>query len=110
MGKKSKKQPLRHKPLALRLEPFRQQLKWSQAELAARLDTSDVSIGRIEGGKQNWNQEFMQEAARVLGVSWVDLLPLPGTGSVLDIWADVPLHERPRALEALRLFSKKTAA
>lgn len=110
MGKKSKKEKLKHRPLPLRLAPMRSQFNWSQAELGDRLDSSDVSIGRIEGGKQNWNQEFLQEAARVLGVHWLDLLPLPGTGTVLDIWAEIPVHERERALSALRIFTKRSAA
>ncbi len=110
MGKKKMQEKLKHRPLPLRLGVHRGQFRWSQAELGDRLETSDVSIGRIEGGKQNWNQEFMQEAARVLGVHWLDLLPLPGTGTILDIWAEIPPHERERALAALRLFSKKSAA
>jgi transcriptional regulator with XRE-family HTH domain len=110
MGKKAKREKLKHRPLPLRLGAFRAQYGLSQAELGDRLDVSDVSIGRIESGKQNWNQEFLQEAARLLGVHWLDLLPLPGAGTVLDVWAEIPAHERERALGALRLFSKKSAA
>jgi transcriptional regulator with XRE-family HTH domain len=110
MGKKKKKEKLKHRPLALRLAEHRLARDWSQAELAERMDSSDVTIGRIEGGKQNWNQEFLQEAASVLGVAWLDLLPLPGTGTILDIWADIPPNERGRALAALRIFSRKSAA
>lgn len=110
MGKKAKREKLKHCPLPLRLGDFRKPYGWSQAELGDRLDSSDVTIGRIEGGKQNWNQEFLQEAARVLGIHWLDLLPLPNAGTVLDVWAEIPPHERERALSALRIFSKKAAA
>lgn len=110
MGKKAKKEKLKHRPLPLRTDIHRAAYGWSQAELADRLDSSDVSIGRIEGGKQNWNQEFLQEAARVLGIHWLDLLPLPAAGTVLDIWAEIPPHERDRALAALRIFARKSAA
>lgn len=110
MGKKAKKEKLKHKPLPLRLAEYRAQYNWSQAELGDRLESSDVSIGRIEGGKQNWNQEFLQEASRVLGVHWLDLMPLPAAGTVLDLWAEIPIHERDRALAALRIFAKKSAA
>ena len=110
MGKKAKKEKLKHKPLPLRTALHRASHGWSQAVLADWLDTSDVSIGRIEAGKQNWNQEFLQEAARILGVHWLDLLPLPALGTVLDVWAEIPAHERERALAALRIFAKKPAA
>lgn len=110
MGKKSKKEKLKHRPLPLRLGDFRKPYGWSQAELGDRLDSSDVTIGRIEGGKQNWNQEFLQEAAIVLGVHWLDLLPLPNAETVLDLWAQIPEDERDRALAALRIFSKRAAA
>lgn len=109
MGKK-KKDKLKHRPLPLRTAELRQAHNWSQADLADKMDTSDVTIGRIEGGKQNWNQEFLQEAAKVLGVHWLDLLPLPGCDTILDIWAEIPDNERRRAMAALRIFSRKSAA
>lgn len=74
---RKKKDKLRHRPLPLRLEPFRKRLGWSQAKLAEMTDMSDASIVRIEKGEQNWTQEFLQEAALQLGVHWLDLLPAP---------------------------------
>lgn len=109
MGKK-KKAKLKHRPLPLRLAEYREAKGWSQAEMADHINASDVTISRIEGGKQNWNQEFLQEAAKVLGVHWLDLLPLPGLDTILDIWAQIPEHERSRALSALKLFARKSAA
>lgn len=78
MGKKKKKQPLRYRPLALVLAPHRERLKLSQAELGERLGVSDATINRIERGKQNWKQEFLQHAAEVLKCHWADLLPMEG--------------------------------
>lgn len=76
MGKKKKKQKLKHRPLPLLLKPLRKRMKLSQAELGEKLGVSDATINRIEKGKQNWNQEFLQDAAAVLGCHWFDLLPL----------------------------------
>jgi transcriptional regulator with XRE-family HTH domain len=54
---------------------WRKRKGWTQAELAARLDTTDASINRIENGKQNWTPEFLVDAARVFECSIYDLLP-----------------------------------
>lgn len=110
MGKKSKKEKLKFRPLALRLGDLRKQRNLSQAELGDRLDTSDASIARIEGGKQNWNQEFLQAAAEELDVHWLELLPIQGSGDVLGLWADIPEHDRGRALAALRIFTRRSVA
>lgn len=91
MGKKKKKQKLKHRPLPLLLRPHRKRLELSQEELGQKLGVSDATINRIEKGKQNWNQEFLQEAARVLGCHWFDLLPLE--------------EDRARARDMLRLIA-----
>lgn len=78
MGKPKKKRPLRYLPLALDFGPHLERLKLSQAQLGEKLGVSDASINRIMLGKQNWNQEFLQHAADVLGCHWADLLPLEG--------------------------------
>lgn len=91
MGKKKKDKNLKHRPLPLQLRPYRERLEMTQAELGELLGHSDATIGRIENGKQNWNQEFLQEAARVLRCHWFELLPLE--------------RERARVKELLKLIA-----
>ena len=63
----------------------------SQEELAHRMGVSDATVGRVENGKQNWTQDFLQEAAKVFGCHWLDLLPLE--------------EDRARARDMLRLIA-----
>lgn len=77
MGKKSKKErKLKYRPLPLLLAARREELGLSQERLAEKLGVSDATVNRIEKGKQNWNQEFLQNAAAILGCHWFELLPL----------------------------------
>jgi transcriptional regulator with XRE-family HTH domain len=91
MQKKPTKQKLKHPPLPLLLKPRRNAKGWTQEELAHRMGVSDATIVRVEQGKQNWKQEFLQEAARVLECHWLDLLPLE--------------EDRARARDMLRLIA-----
>lgn len=111
MGKKKNQAVvLKNRPLALAgLKRLREAKGWSQQDLADKMGTTDVTVSRNESGRQNWSQEFLQEAAKQIGCHWVDLLPpLPGT--ILEAWASVPPEDRKRAIEAVRLFGKRHAA
>ena len=72
----------------------------SQRALGETLGLSDVSVGRIEKGKQNWPQDVLVEAAHALGCHWVDLLPTD-TSPILQIWARLSQEERDRAVATL---------
>ena len=91
MKKKPQKQPLKHRPLPLLLRAKRESRDWTQADLAERMGVSDATVGRVENGKQNWTQDFLQEAAKVFGCHWLDLLPLE--------------EDRARARDMLRLIA-----
>ncbi len=92
--------------LPLRLKPYRDAKKLSQAALGDALGFSDVSIGRIEAGKQNWTCEFLQDAAKVLGVHWSELLPPASHDAVGAIWDEIPPQERPKALAVMRALAR----
>lgn len=92
MGKKSGKP--KNKPLALRLAQLRERRgNMSQARLAELVDMSDATVGRIEAGIQNWTQDFLQEAAKALGVHWIELLPAE-PNSLLDLWSHLTEDEQ----------------
>lgn len=78
MGRRKKITAKERHFLPLLLEPYRAEKGWTQEELAEKLGTSGVSIGRYEGGTQNWSVEFLLKAAKVLEKPWFDLLPLEG--------------------------------
>jgi transcriptional regulator with XRE-family HTH domain len=108
MGNKAGKP--KHKPLPLQLKAARDRLGMSQERLGELTGMTGVTIGRIEKGKQNWTQEFLQEAAAALNIHWADLLP-PDPNSILALWALVPESERERAKSAMLIFAaEKTRA
>jgi transcriptional regulator with XRE-family HTH domain len=107
MAKKKAKNDNSGGGLRLMLAPHRMAMGWSQMDLAERLDTSDATIGRIEAGKQNWKQDFLLKAARVLGVHWFDLLP-PEEHPLLAAWDAADAVERQALLTGLR--AKKRGA
>lgn len=86
---KRKKPKKPKQPLPLLLKPHRERRGWSQVKLAEEMGWSDASVVRAEKGKQNWSQEFLQDAARALEIHWWELLPLE--------------RERARAREVLRV-------
>lgn len=71
--------------IPLRLKDRRKAKGWSQARLAEATGVSDATINRIEQGKQNWDQDFLQNAADALECLPADLLP-PEYGSVTKIF------------------------
>lgn len=105
MGNKAGKP--KHSPLPLRLRDARKRLDMSQEQLGELTGMTGVTIGRIEKGKQNWTQDFLQEAAAVLGVHWVDLLPADHN-SILAIWALVGPEDREVAQGQLMQFALKS--
>lgn len=102
MGNKAGKP--KHKPLPLQLRAARERQGMSQERLGELTGMTGVTIGRIEKGKQNWTQEFLQEAAAALNVHWSDLLP-PDPNSILALWGLVPEADRERAKSAIMLFA-----
>ena len=75
MGKK--KQAPRYEPLPLHLRWYMDEHELTQEELAELLDTSVATVNRYLKGTQNWKQDFLQHAAKRLGVHWLELLPVP---------------------------------
>lgn len=67
--------PFKTPPLRLFLKQWRQHRdKMSQQRLAEIIGSTKATISRIENGKQNWDQEFLQLAAEALRCEPPDLL------------------------------------
>lgn len=95
--------------MPLRLDQLRARYDWTQADLAEKLDRSDATITRCELGKQNWNVEFLLEAAQKLGVHWLDLLPTEDH-PVLRHWSKMTESQKAQTLKFLKTMGlRKTA-
>ena len=57
-----------------RIREFRQKLGITTRDLAERLDTTGATISRLESGKQNLSQTWLQKIAQTLGVPIAALL------------------------------------
>lgn len=95
--------------IPLRLREHREKLGWSQQVLADALGTSDATINRIELGKQNWKQDFLQRAAKALDCSWRDLLPTE-PGSIEAMLAALSDERRKMAEEMIHALYSREAA
>lgn len=58
-----------------KIRNFREQHKWSQEEMAAKLNLSVSGYAKIEQGKSSPNLQRLQAIADVLGIEMVDLMP-----------------------------------
>lgn len=58
-----------------KIRSFREQRKWSQEEMAEKLNLSVSGYAKIEQGKTNPNLERLLAIADVLGVEMIDLMP-----------------------------------
>lgn len=84
----------------------------TQEELAEAVGCSKASIGHWESGIREVAPKWLYPIAKALSTSPGYLLdhdPNDLPTAILDIWADIPPEERPRALEMLRVgFAKRT--
>lgn len=98
----------REKPLAPnRVRELRKAKGWSQGELGEMIGVSVTHISRIEKGRRDLNQYWMEKLAEALGVPPADLLSAPLGGlsreerELIDTYREVPASMR-TAFDALR--------
>lgn len=107
MGNRARPHP-KPQPIKLFLREWRQYRDgMTQERLAEAIGTTKATISRIESGKQNWDQEFLQLAAKVLSCDPQDLIVRDPTKpdalwSVVDGLKSLPKREQAaRLIKAL---------
>ena len=83
----------------------------TQDELADAVGCSKASIGHWENGVREVAPKWLYPIAKALSTSPGYLLdhdPNDLPTAILDVWAEIPTDDRPRALEMLKVAFKKT--
>lgn len=78
-------------------------------ELGHSIGTTKAVIQQLETGRMSLSHKWLLKLAPALGTSPGFLLdhdPNDLPTGVLDIWAEIPADDQPRALEVLRAFKK----
>ncbi len=87
----------------------------TQEQLAARLDMDRTTVSKIEGGKQEYSQGFLEATALALRCEPADLImrdPMQPS-AIWSIWDSIPDIEKPKAiaiLSTLADLTKKTGS
>ena len=79
----------------------------TQEALAEKIGTTKAVIGHIETGERGLSDKWLMKLAPALATSPGYLLehdPHDLPTAVLDVWAQIPEVDRPRALEVLKAF------
>lgn len=79
-----------------RIKELRKQRKMTQLELAEKIGTTQVHLGRLENGKASFDVEWMLTIAKVFGVRAYELLPQ----------SEQPEEVTPEEREMLRMVRK----
>lgn len=84
----------------------------TQEQLADRLDIDRTTISKIESGKQEYSQGFLEAAAYALRCEPADLIMRDPTqpSAIWSIWDAIPDADKPKAvaiLSTLADLSKK---
>lgn len=95
------------------LKEWRKHRQLTQEQLADRLDVDRTIISKVERGKLQYSQGFLEAAAEALMCEPADLIVRDPTTveGIWTIWDTIPEHERERALTILKTFAtgpKKT--
>lgn len=85
----------------------------TQEQLAARLEVDRTTVSKIEGGKQEYSQGFLEATAQALRCEPADLIMRNPTqpSAIWSIWDSIPDAEKPKAiaiLSTLADLSRKT--
>jgi transcriptional regulator with XRE-family HTH domain len=88
-------------PLGSYLRELRKARRWSEAELAERIDAHLTHVSRVETGKYSPGLDFVVKAARALGVTVDELVSEREEGFQEVGLEDKDLTERLRLLESL---------
>ena len=96
------------------LREWRKHRGVTQDQLAERLDVDRSIISKVETGKLDYHQHFLEAAAEALACEPADLLVRDPTAPdpIWSIWDRIPPIDRPKAqavLQALTNTSKKSA-
>lgn len=96
------------------LREWRKHRGLTQQQLADRLDIDRTIVSKIETGKLEYSQHFLEAAADALMCEPADLLVRDPTAPdpIWSIWDRIPPVDRPKAiavLQALTNTSKKSA-
>lgn len=79
----------------------------TQEQLAERLEIDRTTVSKIENGKQEYSQHFLEACAHALMCEPADLIMRDPSrpGAVWSIWDAIPDSEKPRALALLSTFA-----
>lgn len=96
------------------LREWRKHRGLTQQQLADRLDIDRTIVSKIETGKLEYSQHFLEAAADALMCEPADLLVRDPTAPepIWSIWDRIPANDRPKAiavLQALSNASKRSA-
>jgi transcriptional regulator with XRE-family HTH domain len=96
MSKKSP--PVRHF-----IREWRKYRGLTQEQLAGRLDVDRTTISKIESGKQEYSQHFLEVTAYALRCEPADLIMRDPTqpSAIWSIWDSIPDAEKPKAIAIL---------
>lgn len=94
---------LLYQEIGKRIRNYREQKKWTQEELADRVNRSRTSITNIEQGKQRFQIHSLYEIADTLGITPLDLLP-PPTELITNI--DLPENVEKLDPDGIEFFKK----
>lgn len=78
-------------------------------ELGEAIGTTKAVVQQLESGRMSLSHKWLVKLAPALGTSPGYLLdhdPNDLATGVLDVWADIPKDDQPKALEVLKAFKK----
>lgn len=84
----------------------------SQDRLAEQLGISKATLSRIENGIIPYSQDFLEACAEALRCEPADLIMRDPTmpEPIWSVWESVPPAERPKVIEVLKAFWRKTGS
>lgn len=96
------------------LKEWRKHRGITQDGLADRIGIDRTIVSKIENGKLDYHQHFLEAAAYALMCDPADLLVRDPTApeAIWSLWDRIPAAEKPKALAVLQAFtnaSKKSA-
>lgn len=96
------------------IQQWRKHRGLSQEQLADRIGIDRTSISKIENGKQEYSQGFLEAVAYALMCEPADLIMRDPTkpSAIWSIWEAIPEMDRPKAiaiLSTLADLSKKAS-
>jgi transcriptional regulator with XRE-family HTH domain len=91
-------QPRRHF-----IKEWRRYRGLTQEQLASRLDVDRTAISKIESGKQEYSQGFLEAAAYALRCEPADLIMRDPSqpSAIWSIWDAIPDADKPKAIAIL---------